>query len=401
MTLVENPDYVWGDQQWMEARGGRSQPDKPITIYQVHLASWMRVPEQNNRPLTPVEIAPKLAAYVSRLNFTHVELLYVQDQPSFRQPVELMQLIDHLHHHDIGVILNGLPPQLPTQSAAEARALTTSYLDRYHADWLHPDASEAMTCAGSGFRLRRDLRWERDTLDYFSTDPIRRKYHHHLLTSRSDYAFSDNFVLALSHEEVAPGKTSLLTRMPGDDWRRFANLRLLYACMFGQPGKKLLFMGNEFGQWREWRPEDSLDWHLVRENSRHAGLQQWVADVNRCYRDQRALHQSDGNADGFEWCNRSDAEWSTVSWLRRSLSTGETILVVLNCTPVPRSNYRVGVPGGGIWTEILNSDAREYGGSGQGNMGAVETAPFGWDFKSHSLSITLPPLGAVFLKQEI
>jgi 1,4-alpha-glucan branching enzyme len=261
-----------------------------------------------------------------------------------------------------------------------------------------PMVSRPTYVGGLGFGLKWDMGWMHDTLQYMSRDPVHRRHHHNELTFRMVYAFTENFVLPLSHDEVAHGKGSLLGKMPGDDWQKFANLRLLLAYMYGQPGKKLLFMGGEFGQWGEWNHDESLHWHLAQYN-RHAGLQRLVEDLNRLYGAEPALHELDCDGAGFEWIDCNDAEHSVVSFLRRSRS-GEEIAVVCNFTPVPRQSYRIGVPRGGFWRELLNSDSKDYWGSGQGNLGGVEAAPAGYHGQRYSLSLTLPPLAAVFLKRE-
>jgi len=261
-----------------------------------------------------------------------------------------------------------------------------------------PQVSRPAYVGGLGFGFKWDMGWMHDTLKYLSEDPVYRKYHHHQLSFRAMYAFAENFTLPLSHDEVVHGKRSLLGKMPGDEWRKFANLRLLLACQWAQPGKKLLFMGAEFGQWKEWNHESSLDWHLVQDGNAHNGLQKLVGHLNWLYRHEPALHEGDANPAGFEWVDADDAEQSTLSFLRKSGRTGDLILAVFNFTPVPRPNVRVGVPRAGFWREILNTDSQDYGGSGQGNQGGIEAAPLGWHFKSHSLMITLPPLAAVFFK---
>jgi len=260
-----------------------------------------------------------------------------------------------------------------------------------------PMVSRPTWVGGLGFGLKWDMGWMHDTLRYFSKDPIHRKFHHNDLTFRMMYAFTENFVLPLSHDEVVHGKGSLIGKMPGDEWQRFANLRLLFAHMYSQPGKKLLFMGGEFGQWREWNHDTALDWNLL-DFQPHATLQRWVEDLNRTYRDIPALHELDTSADGFEWIDCCDTEGSVVSLIRKSRSNPEQIVAVaLNFTPMPRHNYAIGVPAGGYWSEILNSDAPLYGGSGQGNMGGIEAAPIPLHGRRWSVNLTLPPLGAVFL----
>ena len=263
-----------------------------------------------------------------------------------------------------------------------------------------PQVSRPIYVGGLGFGFKWDMGFMHDTLNYFSLDPVYRKHHHNELTFRAVYAFSENFVLPFSHDEVVHGKGSLLARMPGDEWRKFANLRLLLAYMLFQPGKKLLFMGDEFGQPNEWYHEASLDWQLVQQGNAHNGLQKLVGTLNWLYRAEAALHEQDVNPAGFEWVDSHDAEQSTLSWLRFSEKQKHVILVVCNFTPIARHNLRVGVPRGGPWKEIFNSDAGEYGGSGQGNFGGAEAAPLPWHNKSHSLSVTLPPLAAVAFKAE-
>jgi 1,4-alpha-glucan branching enzyme len=252
---------------------------------------------------------------------------------------------------------------------------------------------------GLGFGMKWDMGWMHDTLDYMSQAPIFRKYHHDKLTFRMLYAFTENFVLPLSHDEVVHGKGSLLAKMPGDDWQKFANLRLLLGYMYAQPGKKLLFMGGEFGQWREWDHDGSLDWHLL-DYPVHAGLQKWVEDLNRLYRAEPALHEAEFLPEGFEWIDCGDTDQSIVSLIRKGRSTPGIVVAVFNFTPVPRHGYLVGVPRGGLWKEVLNSDAIEYGGSGQGNFGGVEAASQPRHGRPCSLRLALPPLAGVFFKSD-
>ncbi|HZE22308.1 MAG TPA: 1,4-alpha-glucan branching protein GlgB, partial [Desulfobaccales bacterium] len=408
-------------------------------------------------------------------------------------PQDFMFLIDYLHQHGIGIILDWVPSHFPADEHGpgffdgthlyehadprrgfhpdwrsfifnygrnEVRSFLMSsalfWLDRYHADGLRVDAVASMlyldysrkegewlpnqhggredleaisflrqfnseiyksypdvqTAAeestdwpmvsrpiyvgGLGFGFKWDMGWMHDTLQYMSVDPVFRKYNHNTLTFRMLYAFHENFILPLSHDEVVYGKGSLLHKMPGDDWQKFANLRLLLGYMYGQPGKKLLFMGGEFGQWSEWYHETSLDWHLL-EYDRHAKLQRWVEDLNRFYRQEPALFTQDFTPGGFEWIDCNDMMQSVITFLRWGRD-GEVILAACNFTPVPRHNYRVGVPQGGFWQEVLNSDALNYGGSGQGNLGGVEAAPIPFHGRFNSLNLTLPPLGVVFFK---
>jgi 1,4-alpha-glucan branching enzyme len=238
-----------------------------------------------------------------------------------------------------------------------------------------------------------------DTLQYIAHEPVHRKYHHNELTFRMIYAFHENFVLPLSHDEVVHGKGSLLGKMPGDDWQKFANLRLLLTYMYAQPGKKLLFMGGEFGQWQEWHHDESLDWQLTQYD-RHAGLQRLVADLNRLYRSEPALHELDCHPKGFEWIDANDSQSSVLSFIRKGRSRDAIIVIACNFTPVPRHNYKVGVPRGGLWQQILNSDSKEYWGSGLGNIAGMEAVPVPVHGRPYSLSLTLPPLAAVLLKSE-
>ncbi len=261
-----------------------------------------------------------------------------------------------------------------------------------------PMVSRPTSAGGLGFGLKWDMGWMHDTLRYLARDPVYRKYHHQELTFRMLYAFSENFLLPLSHDEVVHGKRSLLEKMPGDDWQKFANLRLLLGYQYAQPGKKLLFMGGEIGQRREWDHEGSVDWHLLAD-PRHAGIQRWVRDLNRLYRTEPALHELDCEPEGFEWVDPDDRESSVLSFLRRA-GGGRQVVVVCNFTPVPRQDYRVGVPEPGRWEEVLNSDAREYGGSGWGNFGGVRAEPVPRHGRPYSLRLVLPPLAVLFLRWE-
>jgi len=512
-SIVWDLWYDWEDGGWMRDRGRRNASDGPISIYEVHLGSWMRVPEEGNRMLTYRELAPRLAEYLRKMNFTHVEFLPVMEHPFYGSwgyqvtglfaptsrygtPQDFMYLIDHLHRNGIGVILDwvpshftkdghglnyfdgthlyehadprqGLHPDWDTQIFNFGRHEVCSFLlssahywlEVFHADGLRVDAVASMLyldysrkegewipnryggrenieaidflrrfnvavyeshpdiltvaeestawpmvsrptyVGGLGFGMKWDMGWMHDTLQYMSQDPVHRKYHHDKLTFRMIYSFAENFVLPLSHDEVVHGKGSLLGKMPGDDWQKFANLRALYGYMYAQPGKKLLFMGGEIGQWREWDHEGSVEWHLL-EYPMHAGLSRWVEELNRFYRGEPAMHELDFDPAGFEWIDCQDADASVISLIRRGRTTGDILLGVFNFTPVPRHNYRLGVPRGGFWKEVLNSDAREYGGSGQGNIGGGEAAPIPVHGRLHSLTIVAPPLGAVFFKSE-
>ncbi|MCJ7830814.1 MAG: alpha amylase C-terminal domain-containing protein, partial [Desulfobacterales bacterium] len=243
-----------------------------------------------------------------------------------------------------------------------------------------------------------DMGWMHDTLAYLSKDPIHRTYHHDRLTFRMLYAFKENYILPLSHDEVVHGKGSLLGKMPGDEWQKFANLRLLFGYMYAQPGKKLLFMGDEFGQLSEWAHDRSLDWHLL-DSPLHKGLQMWVRDLNCLYREQPALYVQDFAPEGFRWIDCNDSLQSTLSLIRKGNKDSDLLIIACNFTPVPRHNFRVGAPRGGTWIELLNSDSRHYGGSGQGSLGEVEAAPVRHHDLPYSLNLTLPPLAVVFFKR--
>ncbi len=510
-SIVWDLAYEWGDDEWMRTRKKRNALDAPISIYEVHLGSWMRVPEDGYRSLSYRELAPRLAEHVHRCGFTHVEFMPVMEHPFFGSwgyqitgyfaptsrygnPQDFKYLVDYLHQQGIGVILDWVPSHFPNDEHGlayfdgthlyehadprkgfhpdwnscifnygrnEVRSFLLSnaifWLDEYHADGLRVDAVASMLyldysrndgewipnrhggrenleaidfirqvnravyarhddvqtiaeestawamvsrptdVGGLGFGLKWDMGWMHDTLLYMSHDPIHRRYHHNELTFRMIYAFNENFVLPLSHDEVVHGKGSLLAKMPGDDWQKRANLRLLFGYMFAQPGKKLLFMGDEFGQHDEWRHDATVEWHLL-DDPDHRGIADWIAQLNRTYRCEPALHEQDCEPAGFEWVHAHDADASVLAFLRRARNPDDCVLAVCNFTPVPRENYRIGVPTGGTWRELLNSDAQEYGGSGVGNLGRVVAEPIPAQDRPFSLSLVLPPLGMLLFK---
>ena len=301
---------------------------------------------------------------------------------------------------------------IPNQYGGRENLEAISFLRRMNDDIYrdHPDTqtiaeestawpmvSKPVYLGGLGFGFKWDMGWMHDTLQYMSQDPLFRKFHHHELTFRMVYAFNENFVLPLSHDEVVYGKGSLIGKMPGDNWQKFANLRLLFSYMYAQPGKKLLFMGGEFGQWTEWNHDRSLDWSLLGF-APHAGLRLLIGDLNALYRTESALHTCENTAASFEWIDVHDSEKNVLSFLRKGRSSGEIIAMIGNFSPVPRSSYRIGVPRKGFWKEILNSDATQYGGSGKGNFGGVDTVPIPLHGRNYSITIDLPPLAAVFFK---
>jgi 1,4-alpha-glucan branching enzyme len=512
-SVVWDLDYQWSDRDWMQKRGASNALKAPISIYECHLGSWMRVSEDHNRPMTYRETAPRLAEYLNHLGFTHVEFLPVMEHPfygswgyqttgyfaptsRFGTPQDFMYLVDYLHQHGIAVLLDWVPSHFPSDGhglayfdgthlfehadsrqgfhpdwktyifnygRSEVRSFLMSsamfWLDKYHADGLRVDAvasmlyldysrkegqwipnkyggrenleaidflrrfneetykehSDVQTIAeestawpmvsrpvyvgGLGFGMKWDMGWMHDTLKYFHEDPIHRQYQHNMLTFRMLYGFTENFVLPLSHDEVVHGKGSLLNKMPGDEWQKFANLRLLFAYMYAQPGKKLLFMGGEFGQSNEWSHDRALDWWLLQYPV-HRGVHSWMRDLNHLYRNEKALHELDNDSAGFEWVDCNDAPMSVVSLLRKGKSPKDVMLVACNFTPVPREKYRVGLPTGGWWKEKLNSDGKEYAGSGIGNGGGVMAEPIEQHGRPFSIELTLPPLAAVFLKPE-
>jgi 1,4-alpha-glucan branching enzyme len=509
-SRIFRPSYEFGDAEWMESRKRRDMLGSPLSIYEVHLGSWQRVPEEHDRSLSYREIAPLLAEYVNQMGFTHVELLPVMEHPfagswgyevtgyfaptaRWGTPDDFRYLVDYLHQRGVGVILDWVPAHFPNDTFALARFdgtalyehldprkgrhpdwntyifnygrdevrnfLTASalhWLLDFHADGLRVDAVASMLyldyarktgewipniyggrenleavnfikalnelsygrapgtmtiaeestswpavskptyIGGLGFGLKWDLGWMHDTLNYFSRDPIHRRYHHRDLTFGFLYAWSENFILPLSHDEVVHGKASLLSKMPGDRWRQFANLRSLYAYMWARPGKKMLFMGGEFGQWREWNHDESLDWHLTAYDE-HRQLQTLVRELNRIYRAEPALWEADNEPSGFHFIDADNADDNVIAFMRIPRSNARRIICVCNFSPVVRHDYRVGVPAPGTYREILNTDSQWFGGSNVGNGGAVEAHSVAWHGFDHSLELILPPLGVLWL----
>jgi len=512
-SIVWDLEYDWNDREWMRVRAEADLHRKPMSIYEVHLGSWHRVPDEGNRMLSYRELADLLPAYTAEMGFTHVEFMPVTEHPFYGSwgyqttgyfaptsrygtPQDFKYLVDALHRKGIGVILDWVPSHFPNDEHAlgfydgthlyehsdprqgihpdwnsfifnysrrEVRSFLLSsamfWLEEYHIDGLRVDAVASMLyldysrkpgewrpniyggnenleaisllrrfnedtyrqcpgvqtiaeestawpmvskptyLGGLGFGFKWDMGWMHDMLTYITLDPIHRRFHQNDLTFRMLYAFTENFVMPLSHDEVVHGKASLLNKMPGDDWQKFANLRLLLGYMYAMSGKKLLFMGGEFGQRGEWNHEESLEWHLLAYEP-HQGLQRWVRDLNALYRNEPALYLLDCEPAGFEWVDCSDAESSVISWIRKTPAGDSTILAVCNFTPVPRTGYRVGVPQGGMWREVLNSDAADYGGSGMGNAGGFDAEAIPCHGRPFSLNLTLPPLGIGMFKNE-
>ncbi len=506
------PEYEWRDAGWHSRRAATADRSAPVSIYEVHLGSWARVPEEKDRFLTYRELAERLIPYVTDLGFTHIELLPITEHPfdgswgyqpiglyaptsRHGTPEDFKAFIDACHQAGLGVLLDWVPGHFPTDAHglglfdgthlyehADPRqgfhqdwntliynfgrtevqnfllGNALFWLDQYRLDGLRVDAVAsmlyldysrkegewipnqfggrenldfiaflkrmnelvygqhpgAMTVAeestswpmvsrptylgGLGFGYKWNMGWMHDTLSYMQCDPIHRRYHHHQMTFGLIYQFSENFVLPLSHDEVVHGKRSLIDKMPGDDWQKFANLRAYYGFMFAHPGKKLLFMGGEFAQRREWSEARSLDWHLLDEPL-HRGVRDLIRDLNRLYRDLAPLHRSDCDAAGFEWIESNDSEHSIFTFLRKADDSGHLVVAVCNFTPVPRQGYRVGVPLPGTYVERLNTDDAIYGGSGVGNGGAVAAEATPWHGRTHSLTLTIPPLGTLIFER--
>jgi 1,4-alpha-glucan branching enzyme len=502
--------YAWNDGGWMESRRTRNWPGSPISIYEVHLGSWRRKAEEDNRHLSYLELAETLLPYVLEMGYTHIELLPVAEHPfegswgyqvtnyyaptsRFGTPDEFRHFIDKCHQVGIGVILDWVPAHFPKDAHAlgefdgthlyehmdprqgeqqdwgtlifnfgrnEVRNFLIGnalfWLDKYHIDGLRVDAVASMlyldysrqpgqwipnvyggrenldaiyflkrfneVCyerfpgimtiaeestawpgvsrptylGGLGFGFKWNMGWMHDFLQYMSLDPIFRRFHHGNITFSLLYAFQENFILVLSHDEVVYGKRSLLSKMPGDEWQKFANLRMFLAWMYGHPGKKLLFMGSEFGQLNEWNHDTSLDWQLVTLPP-HDGLRRLVQHLNYIYKSEPALWQLDDSYAGFDWIDLHDADNSVVSFLRKSRE-GDVVAFVINATPIVRYDYRLGVPESGFYREFINTDAETYGGSNVGNFGGIQTQDVPWMGREHSILIHLPPLATLAFK---
>jgi 1,4-alpha-glucan branching enzyme len=510
-SIVHSLDhYEWRDSKWIDERGGTNWLEKPVSIYEVHLASWKR-PWDGREYHSYRELAHLLVEYVLELGYTHIELMPMAEFPydpswgyqvtgyfaptsRFGPPDEFRYFVDYCHLNGIGVIVDWVPAHFPTDDHGLANfdgthlyehadprkgfhpdwntnifnfgrfevcdflhASARFWMNEYHIDglrvdavasmlyldysredgeWepnhlggnenleaidflrqlgvhLHRDFPGAMLIAeestswggvsrpvytgGLGFTMKWDMGWMHDSRDYLAHEPVHRKHHQNQLSFRSLYAFSENFVLPLSHDEVVHGKGSLLSRMPGDDWQKFANLRLLFGYQYTMPGKKLLFMGGEFGQWEEWDSDAELQWGQS-SFPLNDGVRRLVGDLNRLYRDYPALHELDCSSEGFHWIDADDADHSIFSFCRRSRD-GQTIVVVINFTPVVRHEYRIGVPNAGSYVELLNSDAEIYGGSNVGNLGEIVAQSKPCHGRPHSISVSLPPLGMLVLQQ--
>jgi 1,4-alpha-glucan branching enzyme len=504
-------EFQWNDAGWMEHRSKSNYLEQPMSIYEVHLGSWMRVPEEDERFLTYRELAPKLVDYAKKMGYTHLELLPVVEHPldaswgyqvigyfaptsRYGTPDDFQYFVDHCHQNGIGIIMDWVPAHFPRDAHGlalfdgtalyehadprkgeqrdwgtlvfnfgrnEVRNFLVAsglfWLDKYHIDGLRVDAVASMLyldysrgpgewvpniyggnenleaidfikgfnelahqlypgavtiaeestafggvskptyVGGLGFTFKWNMGWMHDTLEYIRKDPIYRKYHHNNLTFGLIYAFSENFVLVISHDEVVHGKGSLIGKMPGDHWQQFANLRAYLGFMFTHPGKKLLFMGGDIGQWREWSEERSLDWHLLQWEP-HQKLQRYVADLNRLYQSEPALYTTDHVAEGFEWIDFHDWEHSIIAYVRKAKDPADHLVVVCNFTPVPHEGYRLGVPAQRFYAEILNSDSDVYWGSNMGNRGGFESEPTPWQGQPYSLELTLPPLAVCVFK---
>ena len=506
--------YQWGDRSWMSARREcGSWLAQPMAIYEVHLGSWARVPEDGNRFLTYREMAHRLVPYVKDLGFTHIELLPIMEHPfsgswgyqvlgffaptsRFGPPEDFKLLVDACHQAGLGVILDWVPGHFPKDAHGlahfdgtalyehadprqgehqdwgtlifnygrnEVRNFLLSnalwWLEDYHVDGVRVDAVASMlyldysrrdgewipnqyggrenieaieflrqlntlshgehpgtiTAAeestawpgvsrpvhlgGLGFTYKWNMGWMHDVLEYAHKEPVHRRWEHNLITFSALYMFTENFILPFSHDEVVHGKGSLLDKIPGDLWQKYASLRTVYSYMYGHPGKKLLFMGSEFGQWREWHHDESLDWHLL-DDPAHAALRRYVQALNWHYRAEPALHQLDFDPSGFRWIDCNDNENSVVSLVRYARDPSDFVVMVFNFTPVPRHGYRIGVPAPGYYAERLNSDSAQFGGGDIGNGGGLNTEPIPTHGFDQSLNLIVPSLGCLLLKKQ-
>jgi 1,4-alpha-glucan branching enzyme len=501
--------YTWRDGGWIEKRGSMQRIDQPMSIYEVHLGSWRRRPQEGNRALSYYELSQELVPYVKDLGFTHIELMPVSEYPfdgswgyqptglfapTIRHgtPDEFREFITACHDAEIGVILDWVPGHFPTDPHGLGRftgeavyehgdpcegfhqdwntfiynygrtevanflvANAIYWLEEFHIDGLRVDAVASMlyrdysrkegewvpnvhggrenleaiaflkrmnevayaaepgimtiaeestafpgvsrptSDGGLGFGFKWNMGWMHDTLEYMKQDPVHRRHHHNQMTFGLHYAFSENFILPLSHDEVVHGKGSLLGKMPGNDWERFANLRAYFAFMWAHPGKKLIFMGCELAQAQEWNHDGELAWGSLLDG-RHAGMQSLIRDLNNVYRDQPALHRRDTREDGFQWIDGGNTAESVMSWIRWGEEGDAPVLCLFNFTPVERTGARFGVPRAGYWREVLNSDADVYAGGGRGNLGGVSSEPEPWHGQDQSVAVTLPPLSGVY-----
>jgi 1,4-alpha-glucan branching enzyme len=508
-VITDVKAYQWRDAGWLEQRATRDALHQPVSIYEVHLESWMRHP--GGAFLTYREMAVTLVDYVKRLGYTHIELLPIQEHPfsgswgyqvtgyfaptaRFGPPEDFMFFIDSCHAAGIGVILDWVPAHFPKDAHGlgffdgtalyehadprqgehldwgtlvfnfgrnEVREFLISsalfWLKEYHIDGLRVDAVASMlyldysrqegewipnkfggrenleaieflkrfnelahtvpgaiTIAeestafpgvsrpvyanGLGFTMKWNMGWMHDMLHYFSSDPVHRKYNHNDITFSLLYAFTENFVLPISHDEVVHGKGSLLGKMPGDEWQKFANVRAFLAYMYAHPGKKLLFMGSEVGDYQEWNHDGSVPWDLLQYRP-HNTLQFFVRELNRFYRENPALYEQDFTYQGFEWIDISDVDQSVIAFLRRGHA--ECVIFACNFTPVPRERYTIGVPEGGYYTEILNTDSEYFGGSNMGNGGGVTALAKPSHGRPWRITVTLPPLAVVAFKKKL
>jgi len=512
-SVVSAPlQFDWHDDRWLEQRQARQGYQAPMSIYELHAASWRREGGEEGRLLSWKELSEQLIPYVQQLGFTHIELMPIMEHPfggswgyqllsqfaptaRHGSPADFAAFVDACHQAGIGVILDWVPAHFPTDAHGLGQfdgtalyeyahpfegfhqdwdtyiynlgrtevhgfmlASALHWLRAYHIDGLRVDAVASMLYrdysrkdgewipnrfggrenlesidflrhlndvvaqevpgalviaeestawpgvsrptqeGGLGFAYKWNMGWMHDSLKYVAEDPLHRQHHHHQLTFGLLYAFSEHFVLPISHDEVVHGKRSLLDKMPGDRWQKFANLRLYLSFMWSHPGKKLLFMGCEFGQWREWNHDHELDWYLLRYGE-HKGVQQLVSDLNGLYRHEPALHQLDGSAEGFAWLIGDDATNSVFAWLRHD-KDGSPLLVVHNFTPQPRNGYRIGVPKEGAWHVLLNSDAERYAGSNAGSQGGLFSEAVASHGQPQSLSLDLPPLATLVIKPQ-